>query len=394
VSAPVRIAIAGLVGGLLAGMWLGGHPDALPGPVRDAFVDDRVSLNAEAVELIEESYYRPVPSRRLENASIGGMVRALRRRYGDRFSHYFDPETYEAFQRASSGYFSGIGLTVNEVKRGLRVASVIENSPASKAQVRPGDIVVQVNGRSIAGESPEASTARIKGPPGTEVAITVLRPSTGGRRELKLRRAELRVPVVRGELDRAGDEAVAYVALGAFPGGAHGQLREELKRLYAKGAKGTVLDLRGNGGGLLSEAVLVTSLFMEKGTVVITDGRAQSRRVYRAVGDALPRHPTVVLVNGDTASAAEIVAAALKENDLATVVGTRTFGKGVFQEIIDLPNGGALDLTVGEYLTSDGTSIAKRGVIPDVAAAQQPQGRSDPALDRALAALAAEIRSR
>jgi carboxyl-terminal processing protease len=392
-SARVRIAIAGLVVGLLGGLWLGGHPGSLPGPLRDVFVDDQVDLNAEAVELIEDNYYREVPTRRLEDASIGGMVRTLRRRYRDRFSHYFDPATFEAFQRASSGHFSGIGLTVSEVTRGLRVASVIRESPASKAEVEPGDLIVAVNGHSIAGENAEVSTAQIKGPAGSKVRITVLRPSTGARRELSLEREELRIPLVRGELDRAGGAPVAYVALGGFPSGAHGELRAKIEKLYKRGAKGTVLDLRGNGGGLLTEAVLVSSLFQEKGTVVITEGRAQGRRVYRAVGDALPRHPMVVLVNRDTASAAEIVTAALKENDLATVVGTPTFGKGVFQEVIDLPNGGALDLTVGEYLTSDGTSIAKRGVLPDVRAAQPPKAGSDPALDRALAVLAAEIRS-
>ena len=386
-SGRIWFAVAGVLAGLVAGIWLGGHPENLPEPLRDALVDERVDLNAEALELIEDNYFRPVDPDGVDDASIGGMVRFLQRRYGDRFSHYFDPAQFAAFQHASSGEFSGVGLTVTEVKRGLRASSVIADSPASRAGIKPGDVVVGVNGRSIAGQDAEVSTGAIKGPPGTEVTLEVLRSSTGQRRELKLKREEIAIPIARGELRRDGGEKVAYVALAGFPRGAHGQLRAEIERLTKRGARGIVLDLRGNGGGLLSEAVLVSSLFVEEGVIVTTSARSQGRRVFRAVGDALPKRPIVALINRDTASAAEILAAALQERDLATIVGTRSFGKGVFQEVIELPNGGALDLTVGEYLTSEGRSLAKRGIRPDVRVPGQPAGSSDPALERALGLL-------
>lgn len=390
-SGRVWFAVAGVVGGLVAGIWLGGHPENLPEPLRDALVDERVSLNAEALDLIEDNYFRPVNPNRVDDASIGGMVRFLQKRYRDRFSHYFDPAAFAAFQRSASGEFSGVGLTVTEVKRGLRAASVIPDSPASKAEIKPGDVVVGVDGHAIAGRSAEASTAAIKGPPGTEVTLDVLRPSTGQRRELKLKREEIAVPIVRGELRRIGGQKVAHVGLAGFPRGAHGQLRAEIDKLTKRGARGVVLDLRGNGGGLLSEAVLVSSLFVEDGVIVTTSARSQGRRVFRAVGDALPKRPMVVLINRDTASAAEILAAALQEHDLAEIVGTRSFGKGVFQEVIELPNGGALDLTVGEYLTSEGRSLAKRGIQPDVRVPGQPTGGNDPALERALAVLRGQL---
>ena len=171
-----------------------------------------------------------------------------------------------------------------------------------------------------------------------------------------------------------------------FSEGAHGELRAEVERLYRRGAEGLVLDLRDNGGGLLNEAVLSTSIFLDHGNVVSTRSRTQGDQDYPATGDAIEPRPTAVLVDRDTASAAEILTAALQQNDLADVVGTRTYGKGTFQEIMDLTPGGALDLTIGEYLTSDGTSILGEGVKPNVRVEDDPGTETDDeALDRALA---------
>ena len=183
----------------------------------------------------------------------------------------------------------------------------------------------------------------------------------------------------------AEGEKIAYVRFATFSEGAHGELRDEVERLYRQGAEGLVLDLRDNGGGLLNEAVLCTSIFLDHGNVVSTRSRTQGDQDYPATGDAIEPRPTAVLTNRNTASAAEILTAALQQNDLADVVGTRTYGKGTFQEIMGLDSGGALDLTVGEYLTSDGTSILGEGVKPDVRVADDPGTETDDeALDRAL----------
>jgi carboxyl-terminal processing protease len=320
------------------------------------------------------------------------MVSELRKKYDDKFSHYFDPETYERFQASTSGQFSGVGMTITEVPKGLRVADVFDDTPAKKAGIEPGDIVTAVEGRSIAGQDSEVSANEIKGPPGSEVEITVQDGSTGKRRDVTLERAEVRIPAVEGKLESRQGKKIAYVALRTFSQGAHGDLRSEIERLYREGAEGLVLDLRGNGGGLLQEAVLVASIFVEEGEpVVTTEGRAREQQTLDAVGDPLDARPTVVLVNGDTASASEIVTAALKEYGLATVIGTTTYGKGVFQEVIDLEDGAALDLTVGEYLTADGTSILGKGVKPDVKVNDDDLEDGDDVLDAGLEHVAGEL---
>jgi carboxyl-terminal processing protease len=349
-------------------------------------------VGEDALEAIEDNYWRSVDPAQLRNGSIEGMVEELRRRYDDRFSHYFDPRTLEDFEAATSGRFEGIGLAVTEVRAGLRVAEVYEGTPAEEAGIERGDLIVAVEGEPIAGEPAEASTARIKGPPGTEVEITV-RSRGEGARELTVARAEVRIPAVRGVLRRtAAGQKVAYIVLRNFTEGAHGELRSEIERLVRSGAEGIVLDLRGNGGGLLNEAILTTSIFVEDGVIVSTEGRTHPEQTYEAVGDALPERPMVVLINRDTASAAEILASALRDYGLATLVGEPTFGKGTFQEVIRLEEGGALNLTVGEYVNSEGESLADEGVAPEVRVVDRPRTERDEALERGLASLARELR--
>jgi carboxyl-terminal processing protease len=378
----------GLIVGVLAGLWLGARADRIE-PLGELLGDEQ-SLSDEALEVIGESYFRGVDESKLEDASVREMVQELRRSYDDRFSHYFNVRQLERFDQATSGRFSGIGLSVLEVNRGLRVASVFDHTPAAEAGIEEGDVIVGVDGHSIAGEPANAATARIKGPPGTEVELEVEK-SGGGTETISLRRAEVRVPAVQGELREAGGEEVAYVRLAGFSEGAHGELRDEIERLYSRGANGLVLDLRGNGGGLLDEAVLTASVFIEDGVIVSTSGRTKPETDYEAVGGALDPQPTVVLIDRNTASAAEILAAALSERGLATLVGTRSFGKGTFQEVIELDQGGALDLTVGEYLTSDGKSLAGKGIRPDVRARDRRGTRPDEALQRGLAVLGREL---
>jgi carboxyl-terminal processing protease len=325
------------------------------------------SVATDAQSLIEQNYFHAVQPRLLENASIDGMISELRERYDDRFSHYFDPREYRQFAMANSGHFSGVGLTVNGVNAGLRVASVLPDSPAKQAGIKPDDVIVAVNGRSIAGIPEDVAVSRIKGPPGTSVTLTIRSGGNGSPHRVRLKRARVRLPVASGHIAHAGPFNVAYVRFATFSSGSHGQLATEIERLYSKGAKGLVLDLRGNPGGQVNEAVLAASLFLKKGQRVLsTRGRTQGSQVYQAVGDPLPSKPTVVLIDHNTASAAEILASALEEHHVATTVGTRSFGKGTFQRVINLPDGGALDLTVGRYFTADGTSLLGKGIKPEV----------------------------
>jgi carboxyl-terminal processing protease len=375
------------VAGAAAGAVLGLALAALAGALFGNGEDDAAE---QARAVIETNYFEPVDPSTLEGASIREMVSELRQRYDDRFSHYFSPDQLEEFEAATSGKFSGVGLTVSGAKRGLRVASVFPDTPAQRAGLEEGDVIVAVDGESIAGEPVEVSRALILGPPGTEVELRV-DPATGKPRDVAVERAEVRIPAVQGALRRVDGKRIAYVRLATFSSGAHGELRHTIERLYRRGAEGLVLDLSGNGGGLLNEAVLTSSLFVEDGTVVSTKSRSQGERDYEAMGDALDPRPTVVVTDGDTASAAEILASALSDYDLATLVGTRTFGKGTFQEVIHLPAGGALDLTVGQYLTADGVSLANKGIKPDVRAADDPDTRRNETVQEALSVLASEL---
>jgi len=392
-AAPAVALAAALILFLCLGLWLGGHPNDLPDPLQDVFVDETASLSGEAAELIEDNYYRDVPRGELNDGSIEGMVDALQRRNKeDRFSHYFDPEQAQILDEETEGRFTGVGLSVVEVKRGLKVVDAFKGSPAAKAGIKPDDVIVSVNGKSIAGESSDLSTAKIKGPAGTEVMLGVLRPSTGKTRQLKLERQEIQTPVVESSMRRVGSDRLGYVHLLGFSEGADGPLREAVQRLQRRGAEGIVLDLRGNPGGLLTQSVLTASVFLSEGQVVVTtDSRTEGKRVYRAAGNPLPRRPMVVLIDRNTASAAEILASALADHGLAEVVGTRSFGKGLFQHVLDLPNGGELDLSVGKFFTADGISLAPKGIQPDVQAKDNPETGADEGLQRALQALDAEV---
>jgi carboxyl-terminal processing protease len=373
---------SGLVVGLVIGLVVATAVAVLIGVIDTSPLDDDPVVQAR--EVIEDHYFHDPDLAQLDDASIRGMVDELRRRYDDKFSHYFSPKQLESFEAATSGRFSGVGLTVTEVPKGLRVASVLPDTPAKRAGIEVGDLIVAVDGKSIQGVPSEVSTGRIKGPAGTEVELRIEPGEGGNPREITVERADVRVPAVVGDLRRVAGTPVAYVRFATFSEGAHGELRDTIERLERRGAEGLVLDLRGNGGGLLNEAVLSASVLVEDGNIVSTRSRTQGDRSYEAVGDALEPRPMAVLVNRDTASAAEILAAALEEYDLATVVGTRTYGKGTFQQVLHLPAGGALDLTEGEYLTADGTSILGTGVKPEVRVESKPSSSQDAALDRAL----------
>jgi carboxyl-terminal processing protease len=387
----VAFAVALLV--LCLGLWLGGHPQQLPGFVRDAFVAEPSGLTGEAAEVIEDNYYRPVSETELGNASLQGMVRELRKRHADRFSEYFSPESLASFNEQIEGRFSGIGLSVIPAKRGLRAARVFPGSPAAEAGIEPGDVIVSVDGEPIAGQTSTEATAKIKGPEGTKVTVGVLDPQSGKIRRLTLTRAEVALPNVSSRVESFRGHKLGYIRLLSFSEGVHALLARAVRKVEREGAEGIVLDLRGNPGGLLEEAVLCAGVFLPEGEVVVsTDSRTQGHSVHKTVGGNLPARPLVVLIDRGTASAAEILAAALADDGHATIVGTRSYGKGVFQEEKGLANGGALKLTVGEYFTPKGVNLARsRGIHPEVKARDNPRTKVDEALQRALAVLAGKV---
>lgn len=381
---------------MLLGMWAGGHPDNMPDPLREIFVADEVkqqSVSDQAARLIDEKYFRVTNPEKVQDASIDGMVKRLRRQYDDRFSHYFTPEQNKRLSEALEGSFSGVGMTVGRNSDdGLEVGYVFRKSPAAGAGLQKGDVIVTVDGESIKGEDVDLIVAKIKGPAGTDVTLGIRKAGKGRARDFKLTRAEIRVPVTANRTREVDGRTLGYVQLSTFSTGAGNALRRAFERVMKKGAEGVVFDLRENGGGLLPEAIFTSSVFLEEGEVVVeTRSRTEGNATYRAIGNNIDAPPMVVLVNRNTASAAEILAAALQTDLDVPLVGTRTYGKGVFQQVIDLSNGGSLDLTVGEFLTADGVSLAGKGLKPDVPVALPAGATRDTQLNRAFQVLSDEV---
>jgi carboxyl-terminal processing protease len=387
-SRGVLAALSALIA-LMAGLWLGGHPEGLPGPVRDVFVQEDRALRAEIVDSIEDNFYKPVNEDKLDEQSLKGIVDAL----DDPYSHYLTPKEARQFTESVSGHFEGVGMNVEQDRRGLRVLRVFEGSPADGAGIQRGDFILGVDGRSIAGVNSEIATNRIKGPAGTSVELRVFTPGQDSDRTVKVERERIEIPVARGRMFERDGHRIGVAELFGFSEGAHGLLKNEIDKLRKQGAEAVVLDLRGNGGGLLVEGVLVSSLFIEDGEIVSVRGRHRTERTHEAEGDAiLPDDvPVVVLVDGGSASASEIVTGALRDRGRATVVGTRTFGKGLVQEIQHLSNGGVLDLTVANYYLPNGETIGTKGIKPEVRAVDDPKTDRDEALPVALDTLAREL---
>ena len=386
-----KLIVAALVAvAFVVGIVAGGQVDAIRNGVNDVFGNKSQDATSQAIGVIHDDYFHTVDNKDLENASIASIIAHIKQRYHDRFSHYFTKSEYDRFKQGSS--LSGVGIAVNEVpRRPPRRDRLQEHACARGAGIEPGEVITGVNGHSIAGKDANAVTSEIRGPAGTKVTLTIAS-RDGSSRDVTADSPGGRDPAGhRAHLKTVGGKKVGYVRLAGFFPGAHAELRKEVERLYQQGAQGLVLDLRGNGGGLLTEAVLVSSIFVPNGVIVSTHGRTQDTRTFDATGDSLPKHPMVVLINGDTASASEIVTAALEQSGTAKVVGTTSFGKGTFQEVIPLNNGGALDLTVGQYLTRNGTSINDVGIPPQVKAKDNPSTKPDEGLNKALQVLAPQL---
>jgi carboxyl-terminal processing protease len=338
---------------------------------------------AEAAERLRGSAAREVSREELAEAAIRGMLTAL----GDRYATYYDTSDYAQFQRLLDGRYSGVGLWLGRLPSGaIEVTSVLPDSPAAAAGLRVGDALVDVGGASVDGVPVADVVRRMHGAPGSAVAVTVRR--HGVIRTLRLTRAELVSADVSSDV--IGDR-VGRVRVAAFTRGSGREVRAALDKLRARDVTGVVLDLRGNPGGLLDEGVQVASAFLDGGTVVSYRGRGVESKTYEVTGRGDTTTPLVVLVDGGTASAAEVVAGALQDRNRAFVVGARTYGKGSVQQPLVLSDGSALEVTVARYYTPSGRSLDGIGITPDV---DLPAGYdATAALNRAVEVLSGTVGS-
>jgi carboxyl-terminal processing protease len=349
------------VGYLAGGAGDDGTPDGNPLIIDGEIpAGEGAKVIADALERIRGSAVDPPSESSLVKGAIRGMVRVLRRS-DDPYALFYSPQGYEAFQELTTGHFSGIGVWVKPRGKQLEIVSVLPRTPALEAGLKRGDVIQSIDGAAVTEINPDEAVARIKGPEGSAVEVGVDRGGT--QLSFTITRRSIELPNLRARL---GDGNIGYLQLYGFARGAGDQLRKEVDDLIALGAEAFILDLRDNGGGLFSEAIDVASVFIEDGEIVIYREQKVDDVVYEAKGDAFEDVPVVVLVNEGTASASEIVAGALQDQDRGIVVGTTTYGKGSVQEIIPLPDASALKLTTAAYLTPSGRSINGTGIEPDI----------------------------
>ena len=318
---------------------------------------------AEVYNIVKADYVTPVSSRKLVDDAIRGMVDNL-----DPHSQYLDPRQYAHLQVDTTGQFGGVGIEVTEAHGFLRVITPLSGTPAARHGLRPGDLIVRINKTFIQGLSLHQAVRLLRGRPGTAVALTVIRKGTAHPLQVTLHRRVIQIHSVSSHLLGNG---IGYIRIAAFQAHTGRGVTRALKSLVARNhgpLAGVVLDLRNNPGGVLNAAISVCDAFLDSGVIVSTRGRAQgANMVFRAHGpDLLHGAPMVVLVNGGSASAAEIVAGALQDNRRALIMGTRTFGKGSVQTIMPMGNGGALRLTTARYYTPNGRSIQDLGITPNI----------------------------
>jgi carboxyl-terminal processing protease len=325
-------------------------------------------------------YYRPVPASVLQLGSVNRMISAL----GDPYTTYLAPIDYSLLRQATASQYSGIGVSVLPTTRGLVVVS-LQPGPAQRAGVRAGDTIVSIGGVPARRLDLLSAMARILGPSGSHLRLVLAR--AHARVGVNVLRSIVQAPLADSTLVSYAGRRWGDLRLASFRAGAAAALRRQIEDLQRRGADGFVLDLRQNPGGLLGQAVAVSSLFLAKGVVVSLVGAHSPRQVYRAAGRAVTRLPLVVLVDRYSASSAEIVAAALQDNQRATVVGERTFGKALVQSIDPLGNGAALELTIARYTTPAGRNISGVGVTPAIRAVDDPVTLRDEALETALRVL-------
>lgn len=330
-----------------------------------------------------KEYDGNIDDSKLLDGAIKGMTNAL----GDPYTVYMNKEDYTEYTTSFSGEYTGIGIQVEVKDNKIYVVSVFDGSPAKKAGVTIGDYIVKVNKEDVTGEELDKAISKIKGQKGTSVLITIER--KGKFIDMNITREEIKTSPVNGKII---DGNIGYIILSRFNESSAEDLKNELDSLNKKGMKGLILDLRGNPGGALDQCVDIASEFIDKGKTILTvKDKNNSSQVYKSKGGDYTKIPLTVLVDENSASASEVLTGALKDYKRAVVVGTKTFGKGIVQEMLNTGNGSVLKVTYAKYYTPNGNYIHKIGLEPDIKVVydqkllEQPYDeKKDPQLSKAI----------
>ena len=322
---------------------------------------EKIDLFSEVLETIQKEYVEDVDQAEAMDSAINGLLQSL-----DPYSSYMNQETFEESQSETTGEFGGLGIEVSMEAGVVKVITPIDDTPASKAGIKAGDYIVKINTEQVRGKTLMEAVNLMRGPVGTSIEITVRRK---GLRKAKIFKITREIIEIRSVISKLIDNQVGYLRLRAFNQNSSDQLKKEISKIE-KNEKlvGYILDLRNNPGGLLTQAVEISDLFLNDGEIVSTKGRKnrENRKFFARDGDKIKGKPLIVLINNGSASASEIVAGALQDQKRAVLLGESTFGKGSVQSIIPLKNSGAIRLTVSKYYLPSGKSISEVGVVPDI----------------------------
>lgn len=340
----------------------------------------------DALAAINEKYVdRPVDQQQLLYGAVSGMVSSL----GDPYTVFFTPQKAVEFKNDLKGEFSGIGAEIGNRSEQLVIIAPLEGSPAEAAGLKPLDRIKSINGESTEGLSLDTAVGKIRGPKGSAVTLVIMRDGESEPREVRIIRDTIVVRSVSSEIKESAGKKIGIIKLRRFGEDTKGELDNAITNLLNRGAQAFVLDVRGNPGGYISSAIEVASNWVEDGKLVVAEQYGDGRRLdHPADGAARLRGiPTVVLINEGSASASEIVAGALKDYELATLVGKKTFGKGSVQELVDLPDGADVKITIAKWLTPSGQNINVEGIKPDIEvefSQEDADKLRDPQLERAI----------
>jgi carboxyl-terminal processing protease len=323
---------------------------------------EEASLFAEVYERIKREYVQAIDDHTLMEKAVRGMVAGL-----DPHSAYLDSEEFEEIRLSTMGSYPGVGIEVAPADGTVKILRTFESSPAQRAGLHADDEIVRIDGVEV-GADVSGAIARLRGPSGSTVKLTIRRSGVAGLMEFPLKRAEVEVSSVASRTLEPGFGYVRITTFNETTPTDLGRAITRLKRDNPSGLRGLILDLRDNPGGVLESGVAVADDFLERGVIVTADGRTPEARfeMDATPGDLIEGAPLVVLVNGGTASASEIVAGALKDHSRAVLIGSRTYGKGSVQTVMPLTHGGAIKLTTSLYFTPSGASIQGKGIVPDI----------------------------